>query len=408
MGAPTANAVAKQYFAAVTARDVDGMLACWAPGGRENIRGQLDGRAPEDVRAFFENLFSAVPDFELHVESITAGKERAAVRWTARGTFVDGEVGGFAAHGGPIFLEGIDELTVRDGLIVENNAFPDNMAFARQIGALPPEGSKTEARMARAVNTKNRLARRIMTSGPEQIADGVWLVRGGVPVKDMNVYLVRDTQVSPSASPGTGGHGVLAFDAGIKQMVNGIAAAAAQLGGLTRVVLGHAHHDHRGAAAGLGVDVYCHEDERADAEGDAGMRYFDLAKLPRRGQIAFAKLLPYWDGGPVQIAGTLKEGDDVAGFEVVHVPGHAPGMIALWRASDRLALTSDSFYTLDPLSGRKGAPRVPLAAFNKDTELARASIRKLAALAPAAAWPGHAEPLTGDVAAQLEQAAAST
>ena len=53
-------------------------------------------------------------------------------------------------------------------------------------------------------------------------------------------------------------------------------------------------------------------------------------------------------------------------------------------------------------------PRVPLHGFNHDTEQARASIRKLAELAPAAAWPGHAEPLTGDVAAQLEQAAATT
>ena len=30
-------------------------------------------------------------------------------------------------------------------------------------------------------------------------------------------------------------------------------------------------------------------------------------------------------------------------------------------------------------------------------------MRKLAALGPSAAWPGHAEPLTGDVAAQLER-----
>jgi hydroxyacylglutathione hydrolase len=392
----TANAVAKRYFAAVHARDVEEMVACWAPGGRENIRSQMDGTAPDDVRAFFTNLFDAMPDFTLDVVAITAAKERAAVRWEARGTFVRGEIAGFPAHGGPIYLEGIDELTIRDGLIVENNAFADNMAFARQIGALPPAGSKVEAQMARAVGAKNRLARRLGPSGPDQIAEGVWIVRGGLPVRDMNVYLVRD------------GDGVLAFDAGIKQMVNGIAAAAAELGGLTRVVLGHEHADHRGAAPGLGVPVYCHEDGKVDAEGDGGAHYFGLDKLPGYGRVAFAKLLPYWDGGPVQIAGTLTEGDDVAGFEVVHIPGHAPGMIALWRASDRLALSSDCFYTLDPLSGRKGHPRVPLDAFNKDTELARASVRKLAALEPAAAWPGHAEPLTGDVAAQLEQAASTT
>ena len=108
------------------------------------------------------------------------------------------------------------------------------------------------------------------------------------------------------------------------------------------------------------------------------------------------------------IAGTVEEGDDVSGFRVVHVPGHAPGMIALFRERDGVALTSDSFYTLDSQTGRpRRAARSPHAAFNLDSEQARASVRKLAELGPSAAWPGHAEPLTGDVAAQLEHAASA-
>jgi glyoxylase-like metal-dependent hydrolase (beta-lactamase superfamily II) len=123
--------------------------------------------------------------------------------------------------------------------------------------------------------------------------------------------------------------------------------------------------------------------------------------------VLYSRLLPAWDGGPVRVAQTLREGDDVAGFEVVHLPGHAPGLIALWRASDRLALTSDCFYTVDPQTTIKGAPRLPHAAFTPDVDRARASLRKLAALEPAAAWPGHARPVTGDVRGQLEQAAAA-
>ena len=76
----------------------------------------------------------------------------------------------------------------------------------------------------------------------------------------------------------------------------------------------------------------------------------------------------------MKIAGTVDEGDDVAGFEVVHIPGHAPGMIALFRESDRVALTSDCFYTLDIGTGRHGAARLPSAGFNLDTEQARASM----------------------------------
>ena len=40
---------------------------------------------------------------------------------------------------------------------------------------------------------------------------------------------------------------------------------------------------------------------------------------------------------------------------------------------------------------------MPFPVYNYDTEQARASMRKLAELEPAAAWPGHAKPLTGDV-----------
>jgi glyoxylase-like metal-dependent hydrolase (beta-lactamase superfamily II) len=235
-----------------------------------------------------------------------------------------------------------------------------------------------------------------MATGPEPVAPGVWRVRGGVPGKDMNVYLVRD------------GDGVLLFDGGIKSMVKAVAHAAAQLGGLTRTVLGHGHADHRGTAPRLGVPVYCHAAERADAEGDGGAHYFDLSQLDPHGRLLLSRMLPVWDGGPVTVAGTLAEGDEVAGFEVVHLPGHAPGLIGLWRAADRLALVSDTFYTLDPQTGRKGRPRVPHRAFNHDTEQARASIRKLAALRPSAAWAGHAHPLTGDVRDQLERAAETT
>jgi hydroxyacylglutathione hydrolase len=44
-------------------------------------------------------------------------------------------------------------------------------------------------------------------------------------------------------------------------------------------------------------------------------------------------------------------------------------------------------------------------AFNQDTGQARASIHKPAALNPSAAWPGHSDPVTADVEAQLERAA---
>ncbi len=236
----------------------------------------------------------------------------------------------------------------------------------------------------------------------EPVAERVWLVRGGFPRKVMNVYLIEDAD------------GLTAFDAGIHDMVEGIKAAAAELGGdVKRIVLGHAHEDHRGAAPGLGAQVLCHTDDvpYAESELEPMTDYFDISKVRKRGiRFLMPRLLRAWDGGPVKVADSLSEGDEVAGLRVVHTPGHAPGLIALWRESDRLALVSDTFYTLHPESytSKFGPPRVPHPAFNLDTEQARESIRKLAALEPASAWPGHADPLTGDVRAQLERAAATT
>ncbi|MGI8440413.1 MAG: MBL fold metallo-hydrolase [Thermoleophilaceae bacterium] len=228
----------------------------------------------------------------------------------------------------------------------------------------------------------------------EPVAPGVWVMRGGMPVKAMNVYLIED------------GEGVTLFDAGIEDMTEFIADVGERMGGINRVVLGHGHPDHRGAAPGLGAPVHCHPDEVADVEGDGGAHYFDYAKLEYVfARFAMPKFIDRWDGGPVKVAGTVSEGDDVAGFRVVHLPGHAPGLIGLWRESDRLALVSDALYTLDIQTTRFGGARVAHEAFNWSTEGARESMVKLADLEPAVVWAGHAHPVSGDVAGQLREAA---
>jgi glyoxylase-like metal-dependent hydrolase (beta-lactamase superfamily II)/ketosteroid isomerase-like protein len=389
--------VARRYFAALDARDADAMAACWKDGGVDRLHGQAELVAPDGVRAWFAELFAAIPDARTEVLATTTEADRCAVRWRMTGTFAGpGAWQGLEPTGGLLTLEGCDVLHVADGLIAGNEAYVDGMTIARQLGVLPPRDSGQERAITALTNARTRFVRRFAAGDAEPIADGVWVVRGGFPRRVMNVYLVRD------------GDGVLVFDAGIRTMAPALAAIGAQMGGITRVVLGHAHPDHRGAAPKLGAPVYCHPAERADAEGDGGVHYFDFAKLDRHGRLLLSRMLPIWDGGPLGIAGTVQEGDELAGFRVIELPGHAPGLIGLWRESDRLALVSDCFYTLDPQTGTPGAPRVPHAAFNADTEQARASMRKLAALAPATAWCGHAEPLRGDVAAQLEQAAATT
>lgn len=385
--------IARRYMAALAAHDLDAACACWQPGSIDRLVGQQDLVAPDGIRAYFGALFEAFPDFTLEVIEVTTYRGRTAVRWRATGTFAGpGRFQGFEANGARLEIEGCDVITVADERIVHNDAYIDTGALARQLGFLPAAGSRAEAVLVRLANLRTRLSKRLRSGEAVRIADGVWLLRGGLPRKAMNVYLLQE--------PG----GVTVFDAGTSDMTAAIASAGARLGGIKRVVLGHADFDHRGSAAGLQVPVYCHAAEREAAESPDTFRpYHDLTKLDPATRAVFDRLAPVWDGGPVQIAGTVSEGDEVAGFRVVELPGHAPGLVGLFRDSDRLALVSDCFYTVDPRTGRTRPPGVPPEAFNADTEQARASIHKLAALEPSVAWAGHAVPVTGDVRAQLER-----
>jgi hydroxyacylglutathione hydrolase len=232
----------------------------------------------------------------------------------------------------------------------------------------------------------------------EKVANGVWLLRGDTR-KAMNIYFLEDSD------------GVVQFDAGTKAMAKKARAASTQLGGLKRIVLGHAHADHRGTAPSLGAPVHCHPDEVGDAESNAAIApYMEILALPAPARWLYPMLLRRWDGGAVKIDGTVSEGDKIAGFRVIHFPGHAPGLIGLWRESDRVAIVSDVVYLIDSTKMGKSLPKgeasVPHPAWGWDHAKAKESVRKLAALEPTLVCTGHDEPLRGDnLRPTLERAA---
>jgi hydroxyacylglutathione hydrolase len=232
----------------------------------------------------------------------------------------------------------------------------------------------------------------------EKVAEGVWLLRGDFRGA-MNIYFIED------------GDGVVQFDAGTKAMRKKARAAAAELGGLKRVILGHAHADHRGTAPYMDAPVLCHPDERVDAESPSWKPpYWDLSQLPVAWvRWIYPSLLKRWDGGAVKIADTVIEGDEVAGFKVLHFPGHAPGLIGLWRESDRVALVSDVVYLVDSTRLKPlphGEASVPHPAWAWDHARAKESLRRLAALEPQVVGAGHEPPLRGEnLRETLEQAA---
>jgi steroid delta-isomerase-like uncharacterized protein len=152
--------VARAYFEAVAARDLEAMVSFYEPGGTGEIHGLVELIVPDTYRAWFANLFAAFPDFRFEILDVVAEGEKAAVRWRATGTF-DGRVRfeGMDPTGGRVDLTGCDVLTIRDGKIHRNDAYMNGAQMAQQLGAMPLSGSLGEQTMLAALNLKTRLAR---------------------------------------------------------------------------------------------------------------------------------------------------------------------------------------------------------------------------------------------------------
>ena len=153
----SAEDVARSYFEAAAARDPEGMASHWHSEGVEDLVPIGILRGPGEVRDFFAELFTAVPDFEFVVERITADERVAAVQWRASGMFEGGAFQDVDPTGRRVELRGCDCVEVEDGKLVRNTAYWDNMAFARGIGMMPPLGSPAERAMKTAFNSFTRI-----------------------------------------------------------------------------------------------------------------------------------------------------------------------------------------------------------------------------------------------------------
>ena len=111
------------------------MAAVWEPGSLDHFYGMATLKVPEDLKAWFSSLFRAFPDFEMVVADMVAYGNKAAVRWTATGTFTgEGKFEGLTATGASVELEGLDLLTIEDGKIVENRAYTNATEMAPPAG----------------------------------------------------------------------------------------------------------------------------------------------------------------------------------------------------------------------------------------------------------------------------------
>lgn len=214
----------------------------------------------------------------------------------------------------------------------------------------------------------------------QQLAEDVWHVPLG-PRNAVNAYVLGNVLVDA-------GYGFQA----------GRAVKAARECGVTEHALTHAHLDHAGGSARvcreLGLDgVAVGATDAADVRSG---RPEPPPHLP-----GALHGLGRWYGSftATPVVRELHAGDLVGpGFLVLDVPGHTLGHIAFWRASDRLLITGDVLFNLNPLTGAaKLGPPPSLA--TTDPALNHESIKKIAALEPRTVGFGHG-PVLRDRAAE--------
>lgn len=205
----------------------------------------------------------------------------------------------------------------------------------------------------------------------KRLADDLYLLDGFPPFA-INVYLMGDVLVD--AGSRHAGKRI------IRQLRGRTVAAHA---------VTHAHPDHQGSSHlvcdTIGVPLWCGELD-ADAMEDGRI----MQRQPRHPiNSLIGRAFP---GPPHPVERRLHEGENVAGFTVLDVPGHSAGHVAFWREADRTLICGDVFTNVDTVTGVPGLHE-PHSFFTPDPVGNRESMRRLAALEPALVCFGHGRPL---------------
>lgn len=211
----------------------------------------------------------------------------------------------------------------------------------------------------------------------KNLAPDVWRLKQ-IPAPSVNVYLVKDVLI----------------DAGTRWDRRRIFAEIANRR-LSALALTHVHPDHQGVAKDVcearQIPLACHAD---DVDAMEGRRPVQEA-APDNPYNRIIKR--FWQGPPHKVDRVLNEGDEVAGFRVVHAPGHARGEVIYFRDSDRVAICGDVIRNMSYATGLPGVKEPP-DIFTYDPAENRRSIHKLAELEPSLILPGHGPAVT-DIAA---------
>jgi glyoxylase-like metal-dependent hydrolase (beta-lactamase superfamily II) len=206
--------------------------------------------------------------------------------------------------------------------------------------------------------------------------------------------------------------GVTVIDAGLPGHWNDLLTELKSMGhtidDVKGVILTHGDSDHIGFAERIrrdhGVPVYVHHADAARAKGAkppatatpkmkvGPLLQFIGYSLRKNGLAAkhLTEVIEVSDGDTLDLPGAP---------QIIGMPGHSPGSIAVWVPSVDAVFVGDALTTRHVLTGVVGPAPAP---FTDEPEVAIASLTAL--LPTGATWvlPGHGGPWSGGVAAAVE------
>jgi glyoxylase-like metal-dependent hydrolase (beta-lactamase superfamily II) len=174
------------------------------------------------------------------------------------------------------------------------------------------------------------------------------------------------------------------------------------LPGVERIVLTHGHVDHCGSATELhdatGAPVFAGVGDAAVVRGEATMPPPALEDWERPILERVSADLP--DVAPqVHVVHELRDGDVLdfgGGAEVLAIPGHTEGSIAIHLPQHGVLFTGDTIANVGTIM---------LGTFNQDRARTVTSFQRLAALDVETACFGHGEPLASGAGAPIREIA---
>lgn len=210
---------------------------------------------------------------------------------------------------------------------------------------------------------------------------------------------------------GKPGGGWVLVDAGMPKSGREIIDAAEERFGIREapqaIILTHGHFDHVGSIVDLvlewNVPVYAHPLEHPFLTG--AQAYPEPDTSVEGGMLA--KISALYPHEPIDIREALQplppDGSVpyLPDWQWIHVPGHSPGQVALFREADGVLLSADAIVTVRQDAMYKVLMQTkevcgPPVYLTTDWDAAFDSVKRLAALQPRTLVPGHGTAIHGD------------